>query len=119
MPAPPLRARIGSSLLDPAGEVGDDVIGELALGRHLELALVFQHFDQQALFRMSRHEARPGIASLEERLARIDQQAASLLFRFHRVARVAVFREDGPNLLLEKRDALGIVGVGRGGETRA
>ena len=55
--------------------------------------------DQQALVGIAGHDRRPGLAALEQRLARVEPQAAHLLVG---VAVVAVGRQDRPDVRFEE-----------------
>ena len=62
-------------LADPPLEVGDDRVGKLLLGWHLELVVgVAQGADEQAFFRMPRHDCGARLAPFEQRLAAIDAE---------------------------------------------
>ena len=63
------RARRGPvrASLDPVGQRGDLLVLELALGGHLDVALVADCLDQRALLGLARHDGRPAVAPLEHR----------------------------------------------------
>src|SRR5207302_972429 len=65
-------------LADPGGEVAGNPGVEPLAGRHLEVGvLVADRLDQQARSGVARHDRRPMLAALDERLARIHPQAAA------------------------------------------
>lgn len=63
---------------DPAREHRDFLERKLAGGRHLE-PLVVNRLDEQALAGLAGHDHRPSLATLENRLQRIEPQTAFLL----------------------------------------
>ena len=73
----------------------------MALGGHLQVAVLLHGLDDQALGSVTGDHGRAGVAALEDRGARVEAQAAHL---FRGVALVAVLREDGADLVIEELD---------------
>ena len=109
--------------LHPGRQVGDDAVGQLALGRHLHVFAGIAHrLDQQALVGLTGHDGGAAVASLEQRGARGQAQLAARLGGV--VAGVAVSDEHRSNLALEEIEVGGrggggafIGGVQQGGNT--
>src|SRR5204862_321099 len=94
-------ARVNRPLSDPRLEVGDDPVGELAIGRHLHI-LVAQGLHEEALGRVAGDDRRPAVAALLEALGAVEEQSALDPLRLPGVALVAVLHEDRPDALLEE-----------------
>ena len=97
-----LVSRIRCAVVHPFHEVGDHGVRQLRpFQRHPGISVVIRdHLDEQALAGVTRDERRTGVAALEQAVARIDPQAALLLFGA--VAFVAFAGKEGSNPLLEK-----------------
>ena len=102
-----IAAGPGSTQRDPAGEDGDFLRAELAVGGHLE-PLVVDRLDDQALLGLAGHDRRSRLAPFENRLQRVEPQAPFLLLVA--VARVAFLGEQRPDVLLEEVLAGGLGG---------
>ena len=102
-----IAAGPGSTQRDPAGEDGDFLRVELAVGGHLE-PLVVDRLDDQALLGLAGHDRRSRLAPFEDRLQRVEPQAPFLLLVA--VARVAVLGQQRPDVLLEELLAGGLGG---------
>ena len=97
----------GSTQGDPAGEDGDFLRAELAVGGHLEPRIV-DRLDDQALLGLAGHDRRPRLAPFEDGLQRVEPQAPFLFLVA--VARVALLGEQRPDVLLEEVLAGGLGG---------
>ena len=97
---------IGCSHFDPADQVGNFLLRELLLGRHLE-ALVPDRFDQQALAGFSRYHGRTALAAGGPTGPAVQQQAPLDRLGLGRVAAVAPGHQQRPDLLFEERQLLG------------
>ena len=95
-------AGIGRAHPDPAGEVGNDGFGEGLLGRHLEIVLVAQGVEEEALLRFTRHDGTARFAAFPQSGRGVEEQFSPDFFRADRVAFVALRDEDGTDLFLEK-----------------
>ena len=105
------RPWIGRAHRHPAGEDVDFVGGHLpplVLGRHLQGAVV-DRFDQQALVRPSGHDRRTAVAPLLPAAHRGQRQTALGLRAS--VASEAAFRQQRPDVLLEKLELGGWRGI--------
>jgi hypothetical protein len=103
-----LRPRIGRTDLHPVDEVGNDLIGQLPRGGHLQV-LVLEGLDEQALSRTARYQGRPAAAPPAQAVAAIQTQVSLHPSRLGRVAGVAVLDQHRPNLRLEEVDAARVV----------
>ena len=101
------RTSPGNTQFDPGGQLGQFIIGQLAGGGHLHVAFVPHGMDQRAFVRLARHDHDRGIASFEQRLARVEPQAGLLLVGS--VTLQAARREHRTDFGLE--EALGIGGA--------
>ena len=112
--------RIRSPLFDPFPKVGDDVLGQLFLRRHLQRPML-KSIDQQALVHSSGNHRRTGFATGTNRRTAVDPQPALDLGCRGRVARVALADQDRPNPALKEFLSLRIScrQVSRGGEQQA
>ena len=95
---------------DPASEHGDLVVTKLAGRGHLQPSEV-DRLDDETFRRLARYNRRSRFAPVQDRLERIEPQATFLFLVT--MARVAVFRQKGPDALLEEVLA-GSLGVGVG-----
>ena len=93
--------RIRSPLFDPFPKVGDDVLGEFFLRRHLQRPML-KSIDQQALVHSSGNHRRTGFATGTNRRTAVDPQPALDLGCRGRVARVALADQDRPNPALKE-----------------
>src|SRR6185436_10041210 len=92
---------------DPGLDVGDLLLRELLLRRHLEVVVgPAQRLDQEALRGVARDDRGAGVAALQHPLARIEIEAALQLRRLRAVAGRAALRQNRPDLLLEELEAL-------------
>jgi hypothetical protein len=105
-PAGILRKRRGRGLVGPRRpefypllESRNLAVGELLLGRHLNIAFVANGRDEQAFSWIAGDNRRPRYATLQHRFPRVQPQVRLLLFRA--VARVAMFDQHRPNVGLE------------------
>ena len=95
------------AILHPRREVGDFLLRELGLGRHLQvLVLVANRLDEQALARLAGDERGARVAALEHGLTRVEQQAALHLLARRAVALETTLGKHGTNALLEELAAL-------------
>ena len=99
---------IGRAHLHPRFEVGDDRVGELRLGRHLEIFVaVADRLDQQAFVGVAGHDRRAGVAALAKALAAVEAEPAPQFLGGARVALAALRHQHGPDLRLEELLLLG------------
>ncbi len=90
------------SVADPALEIGDRRIGKSLVRRHFQVIVVItQAPDQQAFFRIARHNRGARVAPFEERFATVDAQIVPRLLSA--VALKARGRQDGPDLRSRRR----------------
>ena len=89
----------GGALLDPARESLDLGVGQLALRRHLGLALIADGADERALVGLARHDRGAVVAPFENRRAR--GQAQAPLGLLVAVALLAAGDQHGADPLLE------------------
>ena len=116
-------SRVGRAHFYPGNQIGDLFVRKLAAafaGGHLKVFVgVTDGLDQKTLVRIPAHDGGPGVAALEQTIARIEQESAFDFFGVLAVTFVAVLDKDGPDFFLKELDA-GRVGFGRGrpGEER-
>jgi hypothetical protein len=95
----------GRSLRHPTGEVGDQFLVQLALGRHQDGIVLVEHgLEKQALGGLPRHDRWPEIAALKDGRTAIETEAALLLLRA--VTRDAMLEQQRTNGRLEEADLL-------------
>ena len=98
-------ARVGRTHVDPLHEVGNDLVRELSLRRHLD-PVVLQRLDEPTFGRLPFDEGWPVLASDQRPGRRIEEQPRpDDLLRIaclHRMATVTVLHQHGPNLHLEE-----------------
>ena len=100
-------ARVGCPHRHPALEVGDHLVGQLLLGRHLEVVvLVADRLDQQALLEVARHDRGAEVAPLADALPRVEHEVRLDLLGRRGVALVAVLDQHRADLRLEERELL-------------
>ena len=98
-------ARATRRRADPGHEIGDVLIRERIVGRHLQFAAAPHGRHEQAVLGLARHDRRPAIAAVGKRGPRVNAQPARLLVG--PVTFRAVGNKDRPNLQLEKRLGVG------------
>ena len=102
---------------DPLLEVGDHLVGEFLLGRHLQLIFgLLDGLDEQALLGVAGDEGRAVVAALAEPFAGVQGQAAANLLGALGVAAVALADQHGADVLLEEGELFRrrLAGLGRG-----
>ncbi len=103
----------GKPHFDPGHERRQFRVGQLAIGRHLNVAVVADGGDQAALVRLAGEDHLVGFRALEHGRAGVEPQTG-LLF-FGSVAREAPLGEHRPHAALEEALGLGcVVGICRG-----
>ncbi len=111
---PLVAVGIGRPDLDPLLEVGDLLIRELLLRRHLQVAVRVPHrLNQQAIVRLARHDRRPSLSAAQNAARRVEPQSRRLLLR--PMTLVALLDKQRADLLLEKGDLLSGVLLRLGG----
>ena len=90
---------------DPYGKVRNYSVGELALGRHFEFAIVVNGLDQPAFTGIARDDYRAGVTAIEDALFGIEKKAALEVAGIGGVTLVTVVRQHRPDVFLEKLDA--------------
>ena len=98
------RARIGCAHAHPRLQRGH-LLGRkpFAFRWHLQIFVsVPDRFNQQTFFRVTGHNGRAGVSTLEQALTSIEQKSAFNFLRFAAVAVITMLDENGPYLLLEK-----------------
>ena len=90
---------------DPFGKVRNYPVGELALGRHFEFAIVVNGLDQPAFTGIARDDYRAGVTAIEDALFGIEKKAALEVAGIGGVTLVTVVRQHRPDVFLEKLDA--------------
>src|SRR5262249_50905864 len=81
------------------------VVPQLAVGGHVEVALVADGRQQSAAVGLPGDDDRPAIPAAQQGRARIEPEAGFLLFRT--VAALALLHEQRPDFLLEERGRIG------------
>ena len=104
-------ARVGRAHFHPLLKGGDFFRGEFAaffFRRHLEVFVgIADGRDEETFFRIAGDEGGAGRAALEQRIARIEQEAALGFSLLRAVALVARLGEDRADLRLEELDVFG------------
>ena len=89
-------SRIRSSVFDPPGKIGDDVIRQLAFWRHLQ-RFMFHRLKQQTVGRVLRHQRRARIASGQNTFTRVQDEPTLDRFGIGGMAGVTVFDQNRTN----------------------
>lgn len=105
-------ARIVRARLDPGSEVARHLVGKprRVLGHLHALFTMLDHQDEETVVRFPRFDRRPRVTPFEQALAGIDSQTPLMLARA--MAGVAMGRQNGTDLRLEKRALIGNVARG-------
>ena len=67
---------------------------------------MLQSRDQQAFLHVTRHDRGSRFATVQQALPGVDEQATTELFGIGRMAFIAMFDEDGPNLRFKEFEPL-------------
>jgi len=96
-------ARIGRAHFHPRRQIGDLVVVEFFVLGHLQIRIgVTNRLDEQARFRITRHNRQAAVAAFEQRFAAVEQQAAFDFFRKSAVTLVAMVGKNGPDFAFKK-----------------
>ena len=96
--------RIRRAAFHPFGEVGNLLVGQLFPFRgHLQVLIgVIDRGDQEAFVGMARHDVIARAPAVQQRLARIEHEAALHFVGVAAVAFVAIVRQHRPDLVFEE-----------------
>src|SRR5262245_61440607 len=99
-----VSTRIAGTIADPLPQgflLGAGKRSALVLGRHLQVVVILNGFQEQTLVRLARYHGRSVVAALFPAAPCIECQSALALSLHERMAAVALGDEQGPNMLLE------------------
>lgn len=99
------ETRVRSPHRDPLAEIGDHLVRQLPVGRHL-VGFVTKGFEQETSLRLSRDDDRPAIATSQQGFAAIQLQTAAETLGIDRMARIAMLDQHRSDAFLKKLQGL-------------